>query len=109
MDPACGTQALRSVGGGVHARFVAPGACSPQRNGSASSDGGSALCRHVINDQDVVTRKMKLFRYYKRHGNRAIINARGDLVVRPSFLEFSLLQVCHQLQYCADVCCCACG
>ena len=51
--------------------------------------------RHVINDQDIVTRQLKLLRYYKRHGNRVIINASGDLVVRPSFLEFSLLQVCH--------------
>eukprot|EP00892_Ulva_mutabilis_P005827 jgi/Ulvmu1/3616/UM017_0028.1 len=47
---------------------------------------------HVINDNDVVTRGMKLLGLYKRAGQRVIVNTRGDLIVRPSHLETSLLQ-----------------
>eukprot|EP00892_Ulva_mutabilis_P004928 jgi/Ulvmu1/2807/UM142_0005.1 len=47
---------------------------------------------HVINDQDVVTRGMKLLGVYKRAGHRVIINRRGDLIVRPSHFEASMLQ-----------------
>jgi hypothetical protein len=52
---------------------------------------------HVINDQDIVVHGMKLFGWYKRNGNRVILNGRGDIIVRPSHLELSLLQVCHTL------------
>eukprot|EP00892_Ulva_mutabilis_P004927 jgi/Ulvmu1/2806/UM142_0004.1 len=47
---------------------------------------------HVINDQDVVTREMRFFGVYKRAGQRAIINRRGDLIVRPAHFEVSMLQ-----------------
>eukprot|EP00892_Ulva_mutabilis_P005824 jgi/Ulvmu1/3613/UM017_0025.1 len=47
---------------------------------------------HVINDQDVVTRTMKMFGLYKRAGQRAIINRHGDLIVRPNHFELSMLQ-----------------
>ncbi|KAK9817845.1 hypothetical protein WJX72_003000 [[Myrmecia] bisecta] len=42
---------------------------------------------HIINDQDLVTRTGRLWGMYKRAGQRVIINARGDLIVRPGFLE----------------------
>jgi hypothetical protein len=64
---------------------------------------------HVINDQDVVVHGLKLWGWYKRNGNRAIVNRSGDLVVRPSLLEISLLQawpsaawrVCSHGSYCS--------
>jgi hypothetical protein len=49
---------------------------------------------HLINDQDVITSTMKFGGMYKRAGQRVIVNAHGDLIVRPSFIELSLLQVC---------------
>jgi hypothetical protein len=55
---------------------------------------------HVVNDQDVVVHGLKLWGWYKRNGNRAIINRSGDLVVRPSLLEISLLQA-RVLRRCA--------
>jgi hypothetical protein len=48
---------------------------------------------HVVNDQDVVVHGMKLFGWYKRNGNRVILDGKGGIVVRPSLLELSLLQV----------------
>lgn len=48
---------------------------------------------HIINNQDIVTRSMKVWGMYNRAGQRVIVNAHGDLVVRPTFLELSLLQV----------------
>jgi predicted lipase len=48
---------------------------------------------HVINGQDLVTQGMKLWGMYKRAGSRVIINESGNLVVRPTLLESSLLQV----------------
>ncbi|GMH46106.1 hypothetical protein BSKO_14070 [Bryopsis sp. KO-2023] len=47
---------------------------------------------HIINDQDYVTRTLKFIRMYKRHGHRVIINAGGDMIVKPSFLEISVLK-----------------
>jgi hypothetical protein len=55
---------------------------------------------HVINDQDIVVHGMKLFGWYKRNGNRVILNGRGDLIVRPSHLELSLFQARPQLTIC---------
>jgi Lipase (class 3) len=48
---------------------------------------------HVVNDQDVVVHGMKLWGWYKRNGHRVIVNKEGSLIVRPSHLELSLLQV----------------
>ena len=48
---------------------------------------------HVINDQDVVVHGMKFFGWYKRNGQRVILDGEGGIVVRPSMLELSLLQV----------------
>ena len=42
---------------------------------------------HIINNDDAVTRGGKFFVLYKRGGHRVLINKRGDLVVRPSFVE----------------------
>lgn len=36
---------------------------------------------------------MKMFGWYKRNGCRVIIDETGDLIVRPTHLELSLLQV----------------
>ena len=47
---------------------------------------------HIINDQDLVTRILKFFGMYKRHGHRVIVNSRGDMVVRPSMFELSMQQ-----------------
>eukprot|EP00208_Stichococcus_sp_RCC1054_P005346 CAMPEP_0206142186 /NCGR_PEP_ID=MMETSP1473-20131121/15880_1 /ASSEMBLY_ACC=CAM_ASM_001109 /TAXON_ID=1461547 /ORGANISM="Stichococcus sp, Strain RCC1054" /LENGTH=1445 /DNA_ID=CAMNT_0053537075 /DNA_START=238 /DNA_END=4575 /DNA_ORIENTATION=- len=46
----------------------------------------------VINDQDAVTRAAK-FGIFKRPGHRVLINSRGDMLVRPSFVETSLRNV----------------
>ncbi len=43
--------------------------------------------------QDVVCRGGKLLAMYKRNGQRVIVNARGDMAVRPSPIESSLLQM----------------
>ena len=48
---------------------------------------------HVVNNQDVVVHAMKVFGWYKRNGERVILNGRGGLVVRPMLIELSLLQV----------------
>ena len=40
--------------------------------------------------QDAVTRGAKFCMMYKRPGHRVIINADGDLIVRPSFIEASV-------------------
>ena len=45
--------------------------------------------------QDLVAHGMKMYGMYKRHGNRVIINSRGDLIVKPSLIEISLLRVRH--------------
>lgn len=47
---------------------------------------------HVINDQDYITRALKFISMYKRHGHRTIINSRGDIIVKPSFLEINVLK-----------------
>ncbi|KAK9814286.1 hypothetical protein WJX72_003434 [[Myrmecia] bisecta] len=47
---------------------------------------------HVINDQDLVTRKGKVFIMYKRPGQRVLISRLGDLIVRPSWIEVSIRQ-----------------
>jgi hypothetical protein len=40
--------------------------------------------------QDVVTRGGKFWAMYKRPGHRVIINADGNLIVRPTFTEASI-------------------
>lgn len=52
-----------------------------------------ADCVLVVNVQDVVARRGKLWILYKRAGHRVIINARGDLIVRPSFAEANVQRV----------------
>ncbi|KAK9814194.1 hypothetical protein WJX72_002000 [[Myrmecia] bisecta] len=47
---------------------------------------------HIINDQDLVTRKGKLLWMYKRPGQRVLISRLGDLIVRPSWIEVSIRQ-----------------
>ncbi|KAK9814642.1 hypothetical protein WJX72_009144 [[Myrmecia] bisecta] len=47
---------------------------------------------HIINDQDLVTRKGKVFIMYKRPGQRVLISRLGDLIVRPSWIEVSIRQ-----------------
>jgi Lipase (class 3) len=44
----------------------------------------------LINSDDVVTRAGKFFILFKHVGHRVLLNRRGDLVVRPSFVEYSL-------------------
>ncbi|KAL3142108.1 hypothetical protein ABBQ32_004726 [Trebouxia sp. C0010 RCD-2024] len=44
----------------------------------------------VINDQDVVTRGGKMIMLYSRPGQRVLVNSRGDMIVRPSWVEASL-------------------
>lgn len=43
--------------------------------------------------QDAVARAPKFLVLYKRAGQRVIINHNGDMLVRPSFIESSLIQV----------------
>ncbi len=43
--------------------------------------------------QDVVARRGKFFKLYKRAGPRVIINKRGDLIVRPSYAEASVQRI----------------
>ena len=40
--------------------------------------------------QDVVARRGKMIFLFKRPGHRVIINARGDLIVRPTYAEASV-------------------
>ena len=42
--------------------------------------------------QDAVARRCKLCFLYKRPGQRVIINRRGDMLVRPTFIELTLNQ-----------------
>ena len=44
----------------------------------------------IINEDDTITRAGKLFFLYKHVSNRVLINRRGDLIVRPSFSEYSI-------------------
>lgn len=44
----------------------------------------------LINSDDVVTRAGKFFFLFKHVGHRVLLNRRGDLVVRPSFVEYSI-------------------
>ena len=44
----------------------------------------------IINSDDVVTRAGKFLIFFKHVGHRVLLNRRGDLVVRPSFVEYSL-------------------
>ena len=60
---------------------------------------------HVINDQDVVAHAMKLAGWYKRHGQRVLVNRHGDITVRPTYLEASLLQVRTDTTQLAALCC----
>lgn len=81
--PACSTRALT---------------CSQQsppvlRQRAGEYDAAVPDTWHVINRQDAVARMGKwLLGAYKRNGNRAIVNARGDCIVRPTLLEASLAQ-----------------
>ena len=43
----------------------------------------------IINDQDLVARQAKFFTWYKRPGQRVLINTNGDLLVRPTYVENS--------------------
>ena len=45
-----------------------------------------------MNDQDAVARAPKFLFLYKRAGHRVIINHAGDMLVRPSFIETSVLK-----------------
>lgn len=45
---------------------------------------------HVINDQDVVAKAPKFLVLYKRSGQRVIINANGDMIVRPTSIEVTM-------------------
>ena len=40
--------------------------------------------------QDLVARQAKFLTWYKRPGQRVLINPQGDLLVRPSFVEVSI-------------------
>ena len=40
--------------------------------------------------QDAVTRGGKFWKLYKRPGHRVIVNADGDMIVRPTFIEASV-------------------
>ncbi|KAK9802002.1 hypothetical protein WJX73_009255 [Symbiochloris irregularis] len=44
----------------------------------------------IINDQDLVARQGKFLAWYKRPGQRVLINPQGDLLVRPTFVELSI-------------------
>ncbi|BDA50387.1 probable lipase at C-terminar half [Coccomyxa sp. Obi] len=46
----------------------------------------------IVNDQDAVARNAKFWLLYKRPGQRVLINDRGDMLVRPSFVELSMQQ-----------------
>ena len=55
-------------------------------------------CWHIINNQDAVARSPKFLVLYKRAGQRVLINNNGDMLVRPSFIENSILQMPGGLQ-----------
>lgn len=44
----------------------------------------------IINSDDAITRAGKFWVLYKHVGHRVLINRRGDLLVRPSFVEYSI-------------------
>ena len=44
----------------------------------------------VINDQDAVARQAKFLLWYKRAGQRVLINPDGDMLVSPSAVPSSL-------------------
>lgn len=44
----------------------------------------------LINSDDVITRAGKFFFLFKHVGHRVLLNRRGDLVVRPLFVEYSI-------------------
>jgi hypothetical protein len=44
----------------------------------------------VINDRDVVAKAPKFLVLYKRAGQRVIINANGDMIVRPTSIEVTM-------------------
>jgi len=46
--------------------------------------------KHAL--QDAVVRSGKFVILYKRPGHRVLINAAGDLIVRPSYVESSVRQ-----------------
>ncbi|CAD7703470.1 unnamed protein product [Ostreobium quekettii] len=46
---------------------------------------------HVINNLDPVPRMPKFWVLFKRSGRRVVINAHGDMIVQPIFLEFKLV------------------
>ena len=48
--------------------------------------------RKRLRTQDIVPKQGKLISIYARPGHRVLINARGDLIVRPSFLEINILK-----------------
>lgn len=54
---------------------------------NTTSENPDARCRW----QDIVTRQGKFF-FYKRPGQRVLMNAMGHLLVRPAFTELSLRQ-----------------
>ena len=59
-------------------------------------DGGS-VCRATTlcggaGPQDAVARSAKFWVFYKRAGQRVLINDRGDMLVRPTFTELSIQQ-----------------
>ena len=43
--------------------------------------------------QDAVARSAKFWVFYKRAGQRVLINDRGDMLVRPTFTELSIQQL----------------
>lgn len=47
---------------------------------------------HVINSDDAVVQSGKFYGMYKRGGHRVLINVKGDLIVRPSYLEHFALR-----------------
>ena len=46
----------------------------------------------VLLVQDAVARRFKLCFLYKRPGQRVLINRKGDMLVRPTFIELTLNQ-----------------
>ncbi|CAD7702015.1 unnamed protein product [Ostreobium quekettii] len=47
---------------------------------------------HVVNDLDVVARTPELL-WYKRAGRRVVMNAKGDMIVEPVYVEFKFLSL----------------
>jgi predicted lipase len=86
--------AVRECGVGAHRVACYTLGCPRVGNRAFASDYETVVpdTWHVINDQDVVVHGMKLFGWYKRNGHRVIVNKSGDMIVRPSHLELSLLQ-----------------